>query len=63
MKSMYVQSLYIMYCVVQEAKMTDEDRAVLADEALSSPDFVSDMRKEFLEHLNTLKALTAHGPV
>ena len=52
-----------MYCVVQEAKMTDEDRAVLADEALSSADFVSDMRKEFLEHLNTLKALTAHGPV
>ena len=47
----------------QQIKLSEEDLAVLKDEALSSLEFTSDLRKEFIEHLNALKALCAHGPV
>lgn len=47
----------------QQSKLSDEDKAVLADEVLSTPDFISGLRKEFVEDLNALKALSAHGPV
>lgn len=49
-------------CSVQ-GELSEEEKAVLADEPLSSPDFIADLRQEFVEHLNALKALSAHGPV
>ena len=43
--------------------MSEEEQAVMDDEPLSSPDFISELRTEFVEHLNAMKALSAHGPV
>lgn len=57
-----VYTLCVCVCVFQ-SKLSDEDKAVLADEVLSTPDFISGLRKEFVEDLNALKALSAHGPV
>ena len=42
---------------------SEEDLAVLEDEALSTPHFITELRTDFVEHLNAMKALTAHGPV
>ena len=50
-------------CVCVQSEMSEEDLAVLADEALSSPDFIAELRSDFIEHLNAMKALSAHGPV
>ena len=46
-----------------QGELSEEEKAVLEDEALSTPDFVSELRQEFVENLNALKALSAHGPV
>ena len=46
-----------------QGKMTEEDRAVLEDEVLSTPEYVGTLREEFVGDLNTLKALSCHGPV
>ena len=46
-----------------QSKMTEEELAVMGDEPLSSHDFMTDLRTEFVDHLNVLKALSAHGPV
>lgn len=46
-----------------QAELSEEEKAVLEDEALNTPGFVSELRQEFVENLNALKALSAHGPV
>ena len=55
--------VHVMVCVPMQSKLSEEDLSVLADEALSSPDFITELRSDFVEHLNTMKALSAHGPV
>lgn len=46
-----------------QAELSEEEKAVLDDEVLNTPDFFNELRQEFVENLNTLKALSAHGPV
>lgn len=48
---------------VEQEEMTEEELLVMEDEALSSQEFVDDLRSEFVEHLCAMKALSAHGPV
>jgi AMP deaminase len=48
---------------VEESNMSEEELAVMEDNPLSSHDFMTDLRTEFVDHLNALKALSAHGPV
>ena len=65
-KNMYVLVLYVCIqsvCVCVQSNMSEEELAVMEDNPLSSHDFMTDLRTEFVDHLNALKALSAHGPV
>lgn len=56
-------STFLLDVVVIQEEMTEEELLVMEDEALSSQEFVDDLRSEFVEHLCAMKALSAHGPV
>ena len=53
----------VCVCVYVQCVQSEEDLAVLEDEALGTPNFISELRTDFVEHLNAMKALSAHGPV
>jgi hypothetical protein len=58
-----VEGVVQLTSAVEESRMSEEERAVMEDEALGSPDFIRELRTEFVDHLNAMKALSAHGPV
>ena len=54
-----IHVLVSMLCV----SYAPQEKEVLADDILSDPEFMPKLRNEFIEDMNTMLVLAAHGPM